>query len=188
MLVTNGYHIALFIHFLALVAASAAAAIVHFADGRSSRAATADEALQWHDLVDAAAKVFPVAVLTLFATGGFMMYEAGWMWSSGWIGAGALGADTLAVVGRILGVRGAVRRREIVRAREESRPVPAGHALDEALAWGNTGMAIAIVLVMVTKPALPAALLWLVVGLAAGNGVGLRFSRRAHAPARNART
>jgi hypothetical protein len=185
---TNGYHIALFIHFLALVAASAAAAIVHFADARGHRAATADEALQWQDLVDSAAKVFPAAVLTLFASGGFMMYEAGWMWSSGWIVAGVLGAVTLAVVGRILGMRGAARRRDIVRAREQSRSVPGAHALDEALAWGNTGLALAIVFVMVTKPTLSGALLSLVAGVAAGGGMGLRVSRRAHAPAGRANT
>jgi hypothetical protein len=179
----NGYHIALFIHLLALVAASAAAAIVHFADGQGQRAVSPDEALRWQDLVDVAARVFPAAVVTLFATGIFMMYQAGWMWSAGWIVAGALGAVTLAVVGRILGMRGAGRRREIVRAREESRPVSASPALDEALSWGNTGLAIGIVFVMVTKPALPGALLSVLAGMAGGGAMGLRLSRRAHAHA-----
>jgi hypothetical protein len=137
----NGYHIALFIHLLALVAASAAAAIVHFAGARGGRATSPDEALQWRDLVDSTEKVFPAAVVTLFATGVFMMYQAGWMWSAGWIVAGIAGAVTLAV---------------------------------------------AIVFVMVTKPALPGALLSLFAGFAGGGGIGVRAARRTHAAPRRA--
>jgi uncharacterized membrane protein len=184
--VTNGYHIALFIHLLALVAASAAAAIVHFAGARGGRATSPDEALQWRDLVDSTEKVFPAAVVTLFATGVFMMYQAGWMWSAGWIVAGILGAVTLAVIGRILGFRGAASRREIVHAREAGGPVPPADVPETVLSWCNTGLAVAIVFVMVTKPTLPGALLSLLVGFASGGGIGLRAVRQTHAAPRRA--
>jgi uncharacterized membrane protein len=115
-----------------------------------------------------------------------MMYQAGWMWSAGWIVAGIAGAVTLAVVGRILGMRGAVTRREIVHAREAGGPVPPADVPEAVLSWGNTGLAVAIVFVMVTKPALPGALLSLFAGFAGGGGIGVRAARRTHAAPRRA--
>jgi hypothetical protein len=173
----DGYHIALFVHLIALVAASAAAALTHFAEGRCRRAATVTEALHWHELTGSVAKVFPIAILTLLATGGFMVGNGRvWSWSAGWVDAGITGAVLLFVIGGVLGARGRVAGRELARLAAESN---AGQApglrhdpLVPLLSWMNTGLAIGVVFVMTTKPPLTGALLVLAVAAAAGAALG----------------
>jgi hypothetical protein len=166
------YHIALYVHLLALVAAVAAAAIVHLAEIRGRRAASVAEVRQWHSLAGATARVFPIATLTLLATGGYMVGVHGpWSWSAGWVEAGLAGVAFLLLGGPVLGVRAARAGRalaslgaaELERARALLHDPVVG-----TLSWMNTGVALAVVFDMAAKPALPVSVTALLVGAAAG--------------------
>ena len=165
------YQIVLFIHLLALLAATAASAIVKLAAGRRAAAPTLRESMEWGTLIGATSRVFPIAVVTLVATGAYM--AAGqWGWRQGWIEAGVLGSVILLASGAVLGRRGAMQAKANVR-----RLMSATHELpnDESpdrlaavLSGANTGLALAIAFVMTTKPGLAAAMGVLAVGAAAG--------------------
>lgn len=165
------YQIALFIHLLALLAATAASAIVKLAAGRRAAAPTLRESMEWGKLIGTTSRVFPIAVVTLVATGAYM--TAGqWGWRQGWIEAGVLGSLLLLASGAVLGRRGALQAQASVR-----RLVSATHELpnDESpdrlaavLSGANTGLALAIAFVMTTKPGLAAAMGVLAIGAAAG--------------------
>lgn len=169
----NGYTIALFIHLAALVAASAASALVHLADVRRSRATSVSEARQWHALAASTARVFPIAVLVLFASGGYMISAGhGWSWSTGWVDAGIAGVVVLMVNGAMLGRRGRAAARELAELASAAAATHAGaiprDPLASTLAWANTGLAVAVVFVMTTKPTLVGSLIVLAIGIAAG--------------------
>jgi hypothetical protein len=173
----DGYHIALFLHLIALVAASAAAGLTHFTEGRYRAAATVAEARHWHELTGSVTKVFPIAVVALLATGGFMVGDGGvWSWSAGWVEAGIAGAVLLFVSGGVLGARGRATSRELARLVAEAKagqaPAPRHDPLVSVLSWMNTGLAIGVVFVMTTKPSLGGALLVLAVAAAAGAALG----------------
>jgi len=165
------YQIALFVHLMALLAATAASAIVHFAAARRAAAATLRDSMEWSRLMGATARVFPVAVLTLVATGAYMV-AGRWGWSEGWIKAGFLGAFVLLASGAIMGKRGAAEaRRNIQRlqsATHELRNDRSTDRLAAVLSDANTGLALAIALVMTIKPGFAASLGVLAIGAAAG--------------------
>ena len=175
----TSYQIALFVHLLALLAATAASAIVHFAGGRRARAATLREAMEWHRLTGVTARVVPVAIIVLLATGGYMVGGTGrWSWSAGWVIAGIVGALTLFVAGAVMGVRSAAEARtnaERLRAARGELPNDAPpDRLVAVMSDANTGLALAVVLVMTLKPGLTGALLVLAIGAVAGAYRGLR--------------
>jgi hypothetical protein len=67
------YHIALFIHILALMVATGATAVTKVAAGRRARARTVGEALDWHNVLASTAKAFPVCLATFAITGFYML-------------------------------------------------------------------------------------------------------------------
>ncbi|HEY0996712.1 MAG TPA: hypothetical protein VGD77_12030 [Gemmatimonadaceae bacterium] len=166
----TAYQAALLVHLLALLAASSASALVHFAARRKAQAPGLREALEWGKVVATTARIFPIAVVALVASGAWMT-AARWGWSTGWVEAGFAGAVLLLVSGAVLGTRGAAdARASVARLQQaghdlpnDARPDPVAALLGEA----NTGLALAIVVVMTLKPALLPSLLVLALGAAA---------------------
>lgn len=181
----DAYHVTLFLHLLALLAAAVASGLVHLAAARERRAATVAEALEWGRFTGKAARVFPIAVLTLVLTGGFMLRAGGgWSWQSGWVEAGAAGALLLLAGGAVLGARGRRASMALAAQPRDAAPVRTPDPLIPALSNANTGLALAIVFVMTTKPAAAAAFGTLALGLVAGALFGLmRVPARAAAAA-----
>ncbi len=165
----DGYHIALFIHLFAILAATAATAVVEVAQTRGRRAATVAEALEWHASAGRAARTFPAAVLALVLTGGYMIRAGGaWSWQMGWVQAGLTGAVLLLASGAVLGPR-ARRRGDALRALPPAAaPPPNRDAVMGAIGSANPGLALGVVFVMATKPALATSLAILLIGAAAG--------------------
>jgi hypothetical protein len=181
----NGYDLALFLHLLALLAAIAASTVVHVSMEKTRSSGTGGDALQWLGLAHAFSRVFPVALATLLGTGGWMVHGR-WPWHDGFVEAGLAGVAILAVSGGV--VEGSRARR--LAAALAARP---GDSLEHAASlvrdpvwwcasWGNTGVALAVVLTMVAKSSLAASFAALAVGLAAGCCVGLASRRRAPGP------
>jgi hypothetical protein len=94
----NAYTIVLFIHLSALFAAFGATALIGLALRRIRAARTCGEALQWLGLGKSAAHVFPPALLTLLASGAYMVHDS-WSWDRPWVDAGLTGIVFLGVVG-----------------------------------------------------------------------------------------
>jgi hypothetical protein len=167
----TSYQFALFLHLLALMAATAASAIVHFAAGRRAATHSLREALEWGTLMGSASRIFPVAVLTLVATGSYMV-AGRWQWNVGWIVAGLLGSVTLFVSGAVIGKRSAAAARaQVHRLQVAGRDLANDAPPDRVaslLSEANTGIAIAVVVVMTLKPGLVASLAVLAIGAAAG--------------------
>src|SRR4051812_10188000 len=102
----DAYHIALSVHLIALMCASGASALVHFAETRFQRADNPGEALQWLKFTGNVAKVFPIAVITLFLTGAYMTAMFGvWTWGAGFVQAGITAVVLLMASGATLGGR-----------------------------------------------------------------------------------
>lgn len=181
----NGYGIALFLHLLALLAAIGASAVIALAMHRIRAARVAGEALQWLGTCKAVANVFPVALLTLLASGAYMVHRA-WSWDAGWIWAGLAGVVFLGAAGdRLEGGRA----KRIAQALAADPAAPLQGRLAELVrdpvwwtaATVNHAVALAVVFVMATKPGLGGSVAALVVAVAVGAAVAVPLRRPAAA-------
>ena len=180
---TLSYRIALFVHFCALIAAVVASALVHFGSLRQAQARFASDAGQWRRTVMKVELVFPIAILTFFASGGYMVQASGmWRWSAGWIIDGIIGAAALFVLGGYNGRRGkgfAARLDEHARRSPDAAPL-APDGVSETIGWMSSGLALAVVCVMTFKPGVLPGLAMLCSGLMVGALVSALVARRAY--------
>ena len=178
------YHIALFLHLLALVAAASASAVTKLAAGRRARARTVGDMLEWHGLIASTSRLFPICIVVFLVTGSYMLAVARiHAWSAGFVVAGMLGIVVLLVNSIFLARQGiALRRRlEGIAAQGVDQPAPklTPPPIAAALPAVNTAIAIAVVFVMVTKPASVAVALGIV---ALGGVIGAVSAWRGGAP------
>lgn len=182
----TGYNLALFLHLLALLSATAASGIIHFAAHRRAAAPTLRQSMEWARLIGKTSKVFPIAVLMLILTGAYMVH-AHWAWQVGWVAAGLGGAVLLLASGAVLGARGAAEaQRKVARLQAAGRDLANDVTVDRVsavLGDINTWLAVSIVLVMTVKLALAGSLALMAAGTFLGAMQGLR---RAGAAARGA--
>ena len=183
----SAYYVLLYIHLLALVAASATSSVVHLAQARARRAASVPEIRQWLMLGGSTARIFPIATLTLLVTGALMVsFRGPWSWSAGWVEAGLVAVLFLLLSGPFLGVRGkraglslaSLAPGEVERAAAVLHDPVAG-----ALSWANTGVALGAVYAMAAKPGLAGSLLALVLGAATGVAIHVAMERKRNAAA-----
>jgi hypothetical protein len=151
------YHIALFLHIVALVVASGATALTKLAAGRRARARTIGEVLDWHIVLMSASKVFPVVLAVFVLTGAFMLSrgQTG-VWGSGFVVAGLTGVVFLFASGTFLGLKGKALGGflETVAAKGTNEPVPRLIPPKSAILLPliNAGVALGVAFDMVTKP------------------------------------
>lgn len=179
------YHVALFLHLLALLVASGATAIMKLAIGRSARARTLGEVIEWNRLMGATGKVFPICLAVFFLTGGYMLsLTQSVPWTTGFVVAGLTGVVFLLASGAFLGVKGKVMGEKLgamarVHGMDHPAPKVAPPALLAALPSINTFVALAVAFDMVTKPnGIVASLGVLAMGAVLGAALGIR----GHAP------
>src|SRR5689334_9710453 len=154
----DAYHIALFLHIVTLIVAASATSITKLAVGRRIRARTAREALEWHELLISTSKLFPICLAAFLLTGAYMVRVAGaGAWASGFVVAGLVGVTLLLGSGTYLGVKAKALRAvlENIASKAPDAPAPrlAPPPLVAMLPVINTGVALAVVFDMVTKPA-----------------------------------
>jgi len=173
------YKVALYLHILALVLASGATFVTKLADGRRARARTVGEALDWHNVLLGASKLFPISLGVFVITGSYMLSVARLhIWSNGFVVAGIVGAALLFASGAFLGIKGNALRSVLENmAREDgARPAPrlVPPPLVAILPMINTGIALSVVFDMVAKPAsVPVALGVMVIGAAVPAGIAM---------------
>jgi hypothetical protein len=179
----TAYHIALLLHLLSLLLATAASALLHFAAHRRAQAPTLRESVEWARFGGRTARMFPLAIVLLVLTGAFMVSRA-WSWHLGWVQAGLVGALYMPVAGAVIGARtrAAVGRsmQRLAEAGSDPRNDQPGDAVAEALGNANTWLAVGIVLIMTMKPGLAESVAVLVLAAVVG---AYRGARRAGAPA-----
>lgn len=171
------YQLALFVHLCALLAAIGASAVVALAMRRVRSAETAGGALPWLGLCKDVARVFPVALLVLVASGAYMVHRA-WSWDTGWVDAGLVGAVLLGLLGDR--VEGAAGRRLAGRLLADPSRSLADSALVRDPVWWtaalvNPALALGIVFVMVTKPSFAGGLAILAIAIVLGALGAVRF-------------
>ena len=165
--------LAKYVHLVALFVAAGVTAVTKLAAGRRVRARTVGEALDWHNLLMSAAKLFPICLLVLAITGGYMLSVLHVSMSSGFIVAGVLAIVWLFASGAFLGIKGGALKGvlEGMAAKGADQPVPklAPPAAVVMLPAINTGVALAVALDMVAKPtSIPIALGIVAVGVVLG--------------------
>lgn len=177
----SGYRLVLFVHLAALLGAIGSSGLVHFAEAQLRAAETAAAARPWAALVGRAAKVFPPALVVLVASGAYLV-RSGWTSGSGWIDAGLIGVAVLLVNGAgVVGGRNRALKRALPVAADAPLSPPLlrltrGHAGGVA-SWANTGLAVGVVFVMTTKPALAGSLASLAVAALLGTAVAVGLRR-----------
>lgn len=183
------YHIALFIHILALLVAAGATAVMKLSVGRRMRARTLGDVLDWHNVMMATSKLFPMMLAVFVLTGGYMLsVNHVNVWSTGFVVAGLVGVALLLVSGIFLAAKGkglSVKLEEMIAQNGADHPAPklAPPALVAALPIVNTMIALGVAFDMVTKPtSIPVALSVVAGAIVLGFIAGTR--QPAHAPAR----
>src|SRR5581483_6650804 len=102
----DAYHITLFVHISAVLAAAAAASLAVFSGGRYVRARSHDDAHAWLDLNGKISKTFPVVLVVLLLSGAYMVsLTGGAYWSTGWVRTGITAIVVIFAVGGFLGAR-----------------------------------------------------------------------------------
>jgi hypothetical protein len=167
------YHVAKFLHLLALLVAAGITAVTKLAAGRRARARTVGEALDWHRVLLSAARLFPVCLVVFLLTGGYMVSVVHVSMSTGFIVAGMLGIVLLFASGTFLGIKGGALKGVLEQMAAKGADQPAPRLVPPValvlLPTINTGLALAVAFVMVTKPtSIPIALGIVAVGIVLG--------------------
>lgn len=167
------YPIAKYLHLAALFVAAGVTAVTKLAAGRRMRARTVGEALDWHNTLMSAAKLFPICLVVLALTGGYMLSATHVSMSNGFIVAGVCALVWLFASGTFLGIKGGALKGvlEGIAAKGADQPAPRMQppAAVVMLPMVNTGIALAVAFDMVTKPtSIPIALGIIAVGSVLG--------------------
>src|SRR5258705_3914174 len=167
------YPVAKYVHLVELFVAAGVPAVTKLAAGRRMRSRSVGEALDWHNTMMSAAKLFPICLLFLALTGGYMLSVLHVNMSSGFIVAGVLAIVWLFASGTFLGIKGGALKGvlEGIAAKGADQPAPklAPPAAVVLLPTINTGVALAVALDMVAKPtSIPIALGIVAVGAVLG--------------------
>jgi len=165
----TAYALALFLHLLFVLVATAAAALTTFATVRLRRAQTLAEAVQSGTVVGRVVPAFPIAVLGLLATGGYMTHVR-WSWSTPWVDAAVVALGLIVILGTgVEGSRGRALRRELQAAGMSTR---ARRLLRDPVAWTakmtTLTLVVAAVFLMTVKPTAAVSASALVVAVVAG--------------------
>ena len=175
----NAYRIALFLHILALMLATGATAVAKLAVGRRIRARSVGDALDWHNVLIAASKLFPISLAIFVVTGFYMLSVARiTVWSNGFVVAGLVGVVSLFASGAFLGSKAKLLKNVLEAVAKEGSDRPAPRLVPPRLViilpLVNTGIALSVAFDMVIKPtSVPGALGILGVGTAVSLGVAL---------------
>lgn len=176
----DSYHIALFVHLVTLVIAAGVTAVTKLAAARRMRARTVGELQEWHGILMSAARLFPVCLALFVVTGAYMLGVAhAPVWTSAFVVAGLTGVVLLLASGAVLGAKARAFRDVLVELSRHGADRPAPRmdpprfvAMLPAI---NSGIALAVVFDMVTKPtSLAVALGVIVSGIALGASTAAR--------------
>jgi len=175
------YHVVLYLHFLSLFIGIGAASVLLVCTFHLRLAETLADAIPWGRVAGKIGRVFPVAIIGLFATGAYMTSDI-WTWDTGWIYVSIIGLAVVAIQGPFVAERTA---HKLGAALQENGPGPLGeHARRMTRHPGlwvpeytNITLVLGIVWNMTEKPGTAGAVVTLVIAYAVGVAAALWFSR-----------
>jgi hypothetical protein len=169
------YAFALFVHIvgsLLLCTAFTAEGIALF---QFRRATTGDGVRQWEGVAGLGRVFGPASVVTILASGLYMMVTA-WGWVP-WLALGLVAWVLIAVLGAVNGIRMSLTLRQAMAGATSARSLRNRTFL---ISWlTRLAIAVGIVFLMTNKPDLLASVLAIVIAAAIGAGAGVALSRTA---------
>jgi len=182
------YHVALFLHIVTLIVAASTTAVTKLAVGRRIAARTIGEVIEWHTVLMSASKIFPICLAAFVITGSYMLSVANMhAWTTGFVVAGFVGVAWLLASGIYLSMKGRALLSVLENMAKAGTDRPAPKLVPPPavvlLPAVNTGVAIAVVFDMATKPAsVSVALIVIAIG-AVVSGVATAARARSRAAA-----
>ena len=168
-------------HLLALFLGIGAGSVLLVCLLQLRAARTLADAVPWGMVAGKTGRVFPIAILGLFATGAYMTTDV-WTWSTSWILVSIVGLVVISLQGPLIGERTA---KKLERALHENGPGPLGedarrmtrHPGLWVIEFTQLGLVLGIVWNMTQKPGTASAIAALVGGYAVGVVLALRFMK-----------
>jgi uncharacterized membrane protein len=154
----SAYRAVLFLHFITVVVLMSAAIVSRVGVSQLRRARRAEQVAAWMRSLGSLRFIFPVGVVLLYLTGGWLVGQA-FRWTDGWVIVSALSLLAVHVNGSTASAT-AFRAIGMAMRGLQDGPVPAAaHApLRAERVWyavhANLGIVLGVIWVMVTKPAL----------------------------------
>jgi hypothetical protein len=175
------YHVVLYVHLLSLLVGIGAASVLVVCLFQLRGAGDLMEAVPWGMTAGKIARLFPIAILGLFASGAYMTSDV-WTWSTGWIVVGIVALVVLGIQGPVIAERSG---KKLEHALRENGPGPLGdHARRMCRYWGlwiiefsAIGLVLGVVWNMTTKPGTGASIAAAVIGYGVGAGLGYLLSQ-----------
>jgi hypothetical protein len=177
------YHVVLYIHLLALFVGIGAGSVLLACLLQLRAARTVEQAAPWGMMAGKVGKLFPVAILGLFATGAYMTSHI-WTWSTRWIDVGIAALVVLTIQGAGIAERTG---HKLGAALQANGPGPLGpearrmtlHPGLWVVEFSNLGIVFGVVWNMVQKPGLGESIAAVLVGYAVGAVLALLITRSA---------
>jgi uncharacterized membrane protein len=175
------YHVVLYIHLLSLFVGIGAASVLIVCLFQLRGARELTDAIPWGMVAGKIARLFPIAILGLFASGAYMTSDV-WSWSDGWIVVGIVALVVLGIQGPLIAERSG---KKLEHALRENGPGPLGdNARGMCRYWGlwviefsAIGLVLGVVWNMTTKPGTWTSIAAAAIGYGVGAGLGHLFSR-----------
>ena len=175
------YQTVVYLHLLFLLLGIGAAAVIGTCLFHLRAAGTLADAVPWGMLAGKTERVFPVAIIGLFASGAYLTSDL-WTWDTRWIDVSIAALVVIALQGPVVAGR---RAKALEHALKENGPGPLGDAArrmtrDAALwtiTFANPGIVLGIMWNMTQKPGTVEAIAAVVIGYAVGAAVAFPFTR-----------
>jgi hypothetical protein len=175
------YHVVLYLHLLSLFIGIGAASVLAVCTYHLRIAQALADAIPWGGVASKIGRVFPIAIIGLFATGAYMTSDI-WTWGTGWIWVSIVGLALVAFQGPFVAERAA---HKLGAALQENGPGPLGeHARRMTRQPGlwipeytNIALVLGIVWNMTQKPGTASAVVTLVIAYVVGVAIALWLSR-----------
>jgi len=175
------YHVVLYLHFLSVFLGFGAAGVIGVCVFRLRAAQTLADAIPFGTLAGQTERVYPVAIIGLFATGAYMTSHL-WTWSTSWIEVSIVGLVLVALQGPLLAGR---RAHLLKQALQENGPGPLGERAKQLtrdpilwiVTFANPAIVLGIAWNMTEKPGTAGAIASIVIAYAIGTAVAWPFTR-----------
>jgi hypothetical protein len=180
------YHYVLYVHLLALFVGIGAGSVLLACLLQLRAARTVEQAAPWGMMAGKMGKLFPVAIIGLFASGAYMTSTSvsPWSWSTRWIDVGIAALVVLTVQGAGIAERTG---HKLGAALQANGPGPLGpearrmtlHPGLWVVEFSNLGIVFGVVWNMTLKPGLGESIAAVLIGYAVGAGLALLITRSA---------
>ena len=179
----NTYHYVLYVHLLSLFIGIGAGSVILACLLQLRAARTVEQAAPWGIMAGKVGKLFPIAIIGLFATGAYMTSHL-WTWSTRWIDVAIAALVVLLAQGAGIAERTG---HKLGAALQANGPGPLGpearrmtlHPGLWVVEFSNLGIVFGVVWNMTLKPGLGESIAAVLIGYAVGAGLALLITRSA---------